>query len=68
MIEPTENTETVSQKTEVNTNAPASAAEENTSENPRVTIQTKVLSSKSDADDKKWFVVRAISGKEKKIK
>ena len=32
------------------------------------TVKAKVSSSKSDTDDKKWFVVRAISGKEKKIK
>lgn len=31
-------------------------------------VKAKSSSSKHDADDKKWFVVRAISGKEKKIK
>src|SRR3990170_5360044 len=31
-------------------------------------VKAKSPSSKSDMDDKKWFVVRAISGKEKKIK
>lgn len=33
-----------------------------------VIVKTKASSSKSDAEEKKWFVVRAISGKEKKIK
>ena len=39
-----------------------------TESNATVAVKAKTTSSKSEAEEKHWFVVRAISGKEKKIK
>jgi len=49
-------------------NQMSTTAEHTETKTEQTAVKTKVSSSKSDADDKKWFVVRAISGKEKKIK
>ena len=49
-------------------NQMSTTAEHTETKTEETTVKKKVSSSKSDADDKKWFVVRAISGKEKKIK
>lgn len=46
----------------------STTAEHTETKTEEITTKAKVSSSKSDVDDKKWFVVRAISGKEKKIK
>ncbi len=49
-------------------NQMSTTAEHTETKTEATAVKTKVSSSKSDPDDKKWFVVRAISGKEKKIK